>query len=67
MKRAVVLAFVAGVVVTSLSFGVRAAAMRKHINLPGRADALPFSDAVLVGDTLYVATAIRLYLIAERR
>jgi reactive intermediate/imine deaminase len=32
----------------------KAAPVRKHINLPGK-PALPFSDAVLVGDTLYLA------------
>jgi 2-iminobutanoate/2-iminopropanoate deaminase len=28
---------------------------RRYINLPGRPASLPFSDAVLVGDTLYLA------------
>ena len=28
---------------------------RRYINLPNRAPGLPFSDAVLVGDTLYIA------------
>jgi len=28
---------------------------RKHINLPGKSASLPFSDAVLVGDTLYLS------------
>ena len=31
---------------------------RRHINLPGRNPSLPFSDAVLVGDTLYLAGRI---------
>ena len=31
---------------------------RRHISLPGRTDQLPFSDAVLVGDTLYLAGRI---------
>lgn len=31
---------------------------RRHINLPGRKSALPFSDAVQVGDTLYLAGRI---------
>ncbi len=31
---------------------------RRHINLPGRKSALPFSDAVLAGDTLYLAGRI---------
>jgi len=30
-------------------------ATRRHINLPGRRPNLPFSDAVLVDDTLYLA------------
>jgi reactive intermediate/imine deaminase len=30
----------------------------RHIMLPGRADALPFSDGVLVGNTLYLAGKI---------
>lgn len=33
---------------------------RRHINLPGRTSALPFSDAVLVGETLYLAGRIGL-------
>jgi 2-iminobutanoate/2-iminopropanoate deaminase len=31
---------------------------RKFINLPGRRAALPFSDAVRVGDTLYISGRI---------
>jgi reactive intermediate/imine deaminase len=31
---------------------------RRYINLPDRRDGLPFSDAVLVGDTLYLAGRI---------
>ena len=31
---------------------------RRHINLAGRPSTLPFSDAVLVGDTLYLAGRI---------
>ena len=34
------------------------AVARRHINLPGRKSALPFSDAVLVGDTLYLSGRI---------
>ena len=30
-------------------------AQRRYINLPGRPANLPFSDAVLVGDTLYLS------------
>ena len=31
---------------------------RQHINLPGRSTSLPFSDAVLVGNTLYLSGRI---------
>jgi 2-iminobutanoate/2-iminopropanoate deaminase len=31
---------------------------RRYINLPGRPAGLPFSDAVLVGDTLYLSGRI---------
>jgi len=31
---------------------------RQHINLPGRREQLPFSDAVLVNDTLYLSGRI---------
>lgn len=31
---------------------------RRYINLPGRPASLPFSDAVLVGDTLYLSGRI---------
>ena len=61
--RRVIAAFLAGAAVASLAFvsgafGVRAAPARRYINLPGRAIAAPFSDAVLVGDTLYLAGRI---------
>ena len=35
-----------------------AADAKRHITLPGRSDTLPFSDGVLVGDTLYLAGRI---------
>jgi len=52
------------VFLAGLGFGAglgaaKAAPVRKHINLPGK-PALPFSDAVLVGDTLYLAGRIGL-------
>lgn len=47
--------FLAGLAVGAGVFTVKAAPVRKHINLPGKAASLPFSDAVLVGDTLYMA------------
>lgn len=36
----------------------QASLTRRHVNLPSRKSALPFSDAVLVGDTLYLAGRI---------
>jgi len=63
MRRAwvVVAVFLAGLGAgAGLGLGVaKAAPVRKHINLPGKM-ALPFSDAVLVGDTLYLAGRIGL-------
>jgi len=50
--------FVAGVGAGVAMGAAKAASARKHINLPGRAVAAPFSDAVLVGDTLYLAGRI---------
>ena len=37
---------------------LQASSVRRHINLPTRKSPLPFSDAVLVGDTLYLAGRI---------
>lgn len=61
MRRAwTAMAILAAGLGAGLSVGaVKAAPVRKHINLPGR-PALPFSDAVLVGDTLYLAGRIGL-------
>ncbi len=62
MRRAMAMAgvFLAGLAAGSGTFPAKAAPVRKHINLPGRAVAAPFSDAVLVGDTLYLAGRIGL-------
>jgi 2-iminobutanoate/2-iminopropanoate deaminase len=62
MKRAVWTAgvFLAGLAVGSATFAAKAAPARRHINLPGRAITAPFSDGVLVGDTLYLAGRIGL-------
>lgn len=38
--------------------GVTEAQSPRYINLPGRSDDLPYSNAVLVGDTLYLAGSI---------
>lgn len=53
----------AGLVLAGFAIGVTAvlaytssaAQQRRHINLPGRTSQAPFSDAVLVGNTLYLA------------
>jgi 2-iminobutanoate/2-iminopropanoate deaminase len=57
MRRALATSgvFLAGMAVGAGALAVKAAPVRKQINLPGRAVAAPFSDAVLVGDTLYLA------------
>jgi 2-iminobutanoate/2-iminopropanoate deaminase len=47
------LGYVAGMVIAPGS-------ARKHIHLPNRTDRLPYSDAVLVGDTLFIAGRIGL-------
>jgi len=62
MRRAMAVAgvFLVGLAAGSGTFRVQAAPVRKTINLPGRAVAAPFSDAVLVGDTLYLAGRIGL-------
>lgn len=62
MKQAVWTAGVllTGLAVGSATFAAKAAPARRHINLPGRAIAAPFSDGVLVGDTLYLAGRIGL-------
>ncbi len=52
------LAFLAGLAVGAGTLAAKAAAPRKYVNLPGRAVAAPFSDAVLAGDTLYLAGRI---------
>ena len=60
MRRALwtAVAFLAGLAAGAGTFAAKAAPVRKHVNLPGRAVAAPFSDAVLVGDTLYLAGRI---------
>jgi 2-iminobutanoate/2-iminopropanoate deaminase len=58
MLRKVAFVVVLGVGVALGSAATKAAPMRKHINLPGKDPKLPFSDAVLVGDTLYLSGRI---------
>ena len=61
MRRAwiVTTVFLVGLAAGAGMGAAKAAPVRKHINLPGKL-ALPFSDAVLVGDTLYLAGRIGL-------
>ena len=47
--------FLAGLAVGLGALGAHAAPVRKYINVPERPIVAPFSDAVLVGDTLYLA------------
>jgi reactive intermediate/imine deaminase len=59
MLRQVAFVVVLGAGVLLGSAATKAAPpMRKHINLPGKDPKLPFSDAVLVGDTLYLSGRI---------
>jgi reactive intermediate/imine deaminase len=51
-----ILSVLAAVVLAMPTAG--AADAKRHIILPARTDTLPFSDAVLVGDTLYLAGRI---------
>ena len=61
MKRSSVV-LVASATALVLALGAvavsRASTGRRYINLPGRAGDLPYSNAVLVGDTLYLAGSI---------
>ncbi len=58
-SRSGVVALCAGLLVVPVLLGALSApekpAKRRYINLPGRPVQAPFSDAVLVGDTLYLA------------
>ena len=54
------LVFAAGLVAGAGLGTVKAGPARKYINTPGRTVNAPFSDAVLVGDTLYLAGRIGL-------
>jgi 2-iminobutanoate/2-iminopropanoate deaminase len=55
------MAFVVLAALVSLAAGSQLApAKRRYINLPGRTVQAPFSDAVLVGNTLYLAGRIGL-------
>jgi enamine deaminase RidA (YjgF/YER057c/UK114 family) len=53
VNRRILFSFAFGVAVAV--WALAQAGTRRHINLPGRTSTAPFSDAVLVGDTLYLA------------
>ncbi len=59
MKRIILAALLAGLCVGVLATAAfrqkQQSAARRYINLPGRPVQAPFSDAVLVGNTLYLA------------
>jgi enamine deaminase RidA (YjgF/YER057c/UK114 family) len=57
MRRLIPHALAAGILLAAglAAFAPAAGESRRHINLPGRTSTAPFSDAVLVGDTLYLA------------
>ncbi len=58
MKRLTLSSLVIGVVVlAAVGLSQRSSDIR-YINLPGRTDDLPWSNAVLVGDTLYLSGKI---------
>jgi len=60
MKRTLIVFGVAAVLSLAASAGGEKKIERRAINLPGRAAELPFSDAVQVGDTLYLSGTIGL-------
>ncbi len=60
MKRLILSSLVIGIVVLgAVGLSQRSSDIR-YINLPGRADDRPYSNAVLAGNTLYLAGAIGL-------
>jgi enamine deaminase RidA (YjgF/YER057c/UK114 family) len=56
----VLVAAAAGAAVSHFAPALRAQAQRRHLNLPTRPIEAPFSDGVLVGNTLYLAGRIGL-------
>jgi 2-iminobutanoate/2-iminopropanoate deaminase len=58
MKHLTVVSLLMGMVIVAAAGFSQESGEPRYINLPGRTDDLPFSNAVLVGDTLYLAGAI---------
>ncbi len=55
MKRLILSSLVIGIVVLAATGFSQKSTDFRHINLPGRTDNRPFSNAVLVGETLYLS------------
>ncbi len=55
MKRLILSSLVIGLVVLAVTGFAQRSTDFRYINLPGRTDDRPFSNAVLVGDTLYLS------------
>ena len=55
MKRLILSSLVIGIVVLAATGFSQKSTDFRYINLPGRTDDRPFSNAVLVGDTLYLS------------
>jgi len=58
MKRLIVSSLVIGIVVLAATGFSQKSTDIRYINLPGRTDDLPWSNAVLVDDTLYLSGKI---------
>lgn len=58
MKRLAIIALVLGMLIVTAAVFSQESAGSRYINLPGRTDDLPYSNAVLAGDTLYLAGSI---------
>ena len=55
-----ILAVLATALVLDLTTNAQEADGRRFLNLPGRGDALPYSHAVVAGDTVYIAGTLGL-------
>ena len=55
MKRLILSSLVIGIVVLAATGFSQKSTDFRYINLPGRTDDRPFSNAVLVGDTVYLS------------
>ena len=60
MKRVTLSSLVIGILVLTAAGFSQKSTDSRYINMPGRTDDRPYSNAVLVGDTLYLAGSIGL-------